>query len=310
MTLTQAWAARRALPAAYMPAYVERAAPVRPLLLSNRYCRVGVQDGPDGGMVFLDWRQGKQWLPLMRPSAQAIDALSGSLACRPLLKTGSATPRARYSSQQRYDAAGVGSKRCWHVQQTSRDGVTLGLEQDGAAAYHLSQTIELSEASVRVTLILSNESGHPQTFGLGLACSLARESQTWLAAAADGIFCPGADAGAARWLPTPAAWSLGIGYPLPAATHQHTFTDWSGSARVHWPAHRVGLALAGDVSGYVLSLRADDDSFGFHPIECEPRGGARDRRRDAAAPVLLPGASVQREFLLRVEPGSWRPGGF
>ncbi len=291
-------------------ALVHSAPSSRLYLLRNRRLVMEVAAGRAGGIVSLDWRDGKTRLPILRASSRHDAGLAcGELGCRPLVKTASrsnAEPPV-YSARLRFDP--IGTAQSWRVDKIARDALTLVLDADDFHPFCLTQTMVLSDSTLRLMLTLRNDSAYPQHLGLGLACSIVREAQTWLAAAADGIACPGRDGAVVpHWVPTPPAWSLGVGYPLSSMTHEHAFSSWSGIARIHWPARGVGLALQGDATGYVLALREGDDCFGFYPIDCGPSvQTARPRRahRDAGTQCVMPGAVLSRVFELKVERGGW-----
>lgn len=304
-----------AMPLLTQPAFRHAMAPgawghaphAQPVRLASRTLAVEILPGLGGGISSLAWcgDQGKrngESVPILqtRPSRDP-GVLHGQLACGPLVKTGAVPGELPGTGCGSFDAVAATEQHPWRIEQATRTSVTLTMTQQGRHPYHLTQTFSLVDATLSIRLELVNIGRRTQSLGLGLSCNVARDSATWLAAAAAGLWCGASADNTVRYLQAPPAWRFGLAYPLPAAGIEHAFSDWAGVARVHWPKRRLALSLSGDTNGYVLSTPQGADCFGFDPLDCAPDAKVRGLRPENGTQRLLPGQACVRQFALLVE---------
>jgi len=276
------------------------------VLLESRAVRLEIVPGLAGGIAALTWQGARGPVPVLRLSgAPDAGVLYKELACRPLVQTLRAASHLSASGCGAFEVAHASENNPWRITHADQSSVSLLLECDGSHPYRLWQTVTLADACVRIRLELINTGRRAQALGLGLACSVARDHATWLAAAAGGIWCATAADGTLRHLPAPPAWRFGLAYPLPATHLEHAFSEWAGVARVHWPRQQLALTISGDSNGYVLSTPQAGACFGFHPLDCAPDHKMRNAR-PRGAQRLARGASLVREFALTLESGEWQ----
>ena len=274
------------------------------VVLLSDVLAVEILPGLAGGISSLSWRGDGAAVPLLQAGAlpQAdVGGLGAALACRPLVNLGLCPDRPAYPACGLFAEAQATEQAPWRVEHAGRAAVTLALDHPGRHPYRLTQTFVLDQASLSVRLELCNTGRRIQALGLGLSCSIARDSTTWLAAAAAGLWCGTAESNTWRHTQVPPAWRFGVAYPLPATGIAHAFSDWAGVARVQWPQRGLALALSGDTNGYVLSTPREADCFGFHPLDCAPDAAQRGLRPESGTLRLAPGAGWVRQFVLRVE---------
>ncbi|RDU94648.1 aldose 1-epimerase [Trinickia dinghuensis] len=289
------------------------------LTLANEQLRVDVAPALGGGMTRFDWHgDGSVPTPIFRgcPSAQA-DTDPNALACYPLVPYSNRIGGARFQFEGREFVVprnrtseplpihGDGWLRAWRVVERGDTHATLALERERAKPYAYRATLRyaLDDATLSVTLAVENAGSEPMPFGLGLHPFLARDGDTRLSAAADGLWVPGPDWLPVRHVPVPPAWTFGVAYPLPDALVNHAFTQWSGRAAVVWPRKRLSLTIEGDADYYVLYTPPGEDFFCFEPVDhpinaVNLPGGACEH----GMTVLAPGETLEREFRFTVEP--------
>ncbi|KAF1029911.1 MAG: putative protein YphB [Burkholderia plantarii] len=287
------------------------------LTLATAELRLDVVPHLGGGIARFDWRGDGASTPIFRGCEHVgADTDPNALGCYPLLPYSNriggghfdcegrriAVPRNRTSEP--LPIHGDGWLARWCVDEASATELHLSLDRTAAApyAYRATQSFVLDGATLAIVLSIENAGREPLPFGLGLHPFLARDADTELAAAAEGLWLSGAD-----WLPrrhvgVPPAWQFGIAYPLPSTLVNHAFTGWGGRASVVWPSRGLSMAIESDADCYVLYTPPGERFFCFEPVDHPinavnlPGGGPAH-----GMTLLAPGERLMRRFRFTLE---------
>jgi aldose 1-epimerase len=289
----------------------------RCITLESPSLRIEIMPELGGGIASFDWCDGDSPVPILRRCADPAGATDPSqLACYPLLPFSNrigggnfqcegrrvAVPRNR--SDETLPIHGDGWLSRWEVERRGAGQIKLSLDRSSESpyAYRAAQTFTLDGASLSITLEIENAGDSILPFGLGLHPFIERDSDTLVAAPANGLWLSDPD-----WLPTehvrtPPAWQFGVAYPLPEVLVNHSFTDWAGWMTAHWPERQLMLTIQADTRCFVLYTPPAQDWFCFepvdHPINAMNLAGGGQAH---GMTLLAPGASLARTFSMMVE---------
>jgi len=270
-----------------------------------------------GGIASFDWCDGDTPVPILRRCADPAAATDpNQLACYPLLPfsnrvgggsfqlEGRRVTVPRNRSDENLPIHGDGWLSRWQVESREAGRIKLSLDRSGELpyAYRAAQTFTLDGASLSITLEIENTGDTTLPFGLGLHPFIERDSDTLVAAPANGLWLSGADWLSTEHVRTPPAWQFGVAYPLPEVLVNHGFTDWAGWMTAHWPERQLMLTIQADTRCFVLYTPPAQDWFCFEPVDhpinaMNLAGGAETH----GMTLLAPGATLARTFSLTVE---------
>ncbi|HTJ95130.1 MAG TPA: aldose 1-epimerase [Pararobbsia sp.] len=278
--------------------------------LATPALRLELAPGIGGGITRFDWMCGTQRVPLFRAPEHARVADPTDLACFALLPFSNRIAHGRFPFDGRtvevaanradepFPLHGSGWLRAWTIDAVGETRASISLVERGRPyAFYAAQHFELVDTALTVRVELENRGKATLPFGIGLHPFLPRTAQTLLLAPAAGVWQSGRDWLPTRHLRTPAAYGLGIAYPLPARVVNHAFTGWIGRARVLWPEQGLALDIDADADHYLLYTPEAKDWFCFEPVDhpinaANLPGGAVANGMTA----LAPGQRLERTF--------------
>jgi aldose 1-epimerase len=158
---------------------------------------------------------------------------------------------------------GVGWMNPWQVMQHAADRVTLALTHPSEAhwpfAFHAEQTFELSETSLRVTLVLSNIDARETPIGLGWHPFFVRRARSRVHLELTHRW--EADAGK---LPTHRVEQNTLDADVAVLDLDNCFDGWRGPARIR--DEKLSLRLTSSLSRAVIYTPPDHDFFCVEPV--------------------------------------------
>ena len=198
---------------------------------------------------------------------------------------------------------GLGWLRPWTVATVAPRSVTLTITHDSRGdndpewpwSFGATQTIELDDAGLRLTLALTNHDRRAMPAGIGLHPFFPKSPGMALQFEAAAVW-----RNDARMLPqerasVPPEWNFGIRRPVAALAVDNCFAGWSKSARLTWPERGWGLRLAAsDTFGYLVVFTSPaKESIAIEPVSHANNAlNLAATRDDTGLVILAPGATL------------------
>jgi aldose 1-epimerase len=158
---------------------------------------------------------------------------------------------------------GVGWLRPWQVMQRTDDRITIGLTHPSDAqwpfAFHAEQTFELSEASLRITLVVANIDARETPVGLGWHPYFVRRARSRVHLELTHRW--EADAGK---LPTHRVAQNTLDADVAVLDLDNCFDGWSGPARIR--DEKLSLRLTSSLKHAVIYTPPGRDFFCVEPV--------------------------------------------
>lgn len=291
-------------------------------MLQLAHARLRARILPDTGAALagLDYRQGRDWVPLMRrfeppaaPPGRGPDP--NQLACYPLLPwsnriahggfevDGQRVVLATNRDDDPYPIHGSGWQRAWRVLSHDDREARLLLDEHAADAYAYQASLHyrVREDGLEVALEVTNTGPRTLPFGLGLHPFFPRPPGTTLQAPAAQVWLnDGRSPLPVERVAVPPTWNFDNARPLPDGLN-HGFQAWNGGAMIGWPSRGLRLRVDADVDAFVLYTPPGEDFFCFEPVDHPinavhlPGGAAAN-----GMTLLAPGSSLTHRFAFRV----------
>lgn len=141
---------------------------------------------------------------------------------------------------------GQGWQSVWQVAQQSAERAELQLHyagQDWPWAYAATQTFELDDNRVRISLTLTNQADRPMPAGLGWHPYFPHPENARITAPVEAYWANSADT--ISLAPSQPSWlaELAMGIPVAALNLDNAFSVGSGEVRIEWPATGIELSM-------------------------------------------------------------------
>ena len=171
---------------------------------------------------------------------------------------------------------GNGWMRPWTVQAATAHEARLSLRHnppDDPASewpfrYRAEQLFRLDEASLEVTIGITNESDHSMPTGIGLHPYVARGPGTTLQFGAEAVWKSGADALPEARVPVTGHWDYRVMRPIDERKVDDCYAGWDGAVKITWPEHGETLTILAPsaLRHLVLYTPQGRDYFGIEPV--------------------------------------------
>lgn len=166
---------------------------------------------------------------------------------------------------------GDGWTSAWTVAGSSPTVLELELLHDAPDAtfrYRAVQVFRLQADRLELELSVTNRAGEAMPFGIGHHPYFTGRDEALLSAEVGGVWLPD-DANLPRRLePVPVLWGFRLRRPVAELVLDHNFQDWSGLARIDWPAAGRALTIEAEAPfrHLVVYVPPGRDFFAVEPV--------------------------------------------
>jgi aldose 1-epimerase len=256
-------------------------------------------------------------LPVLRSTPAAQLQGGRQSGCYPLVpfsnRIGQATlvwqgtqhPLVRNNGDEPHAIHGVGWQRAWAVLDADERSAMLAYEHRPDAswpfAFDCSQTFQLRDDSLELTLALTNQSAQPAPAGLGWHPWFPKRPGSHLAFRASGRWEMGPDK-----LPVARAPSQGVDEDCERLDIDHCWDGWDGSAELRDPMLRV--RLTSNLRRLVAFTTPAREHVAIEPVSHVNNAvhlyAAGASAGELGLVVLQPGESMVAQMAIAVEPAA------
>lgn len=159
---------------------------------------------------------------------------------------------------EKHPLHGDGWVRAWHVEEQTPESARLALDHAADAwpwAYTATQSFELGEDTLRVTLSAVNRDTRPMPVGLGFHPYFPNDGRTRLRAHVDDVLLTDDEHLPLAYAPAARIADFREGVPVERdSLIDHSFTGWRRSASVDIPASALGVRLTASPALGVLHV--------------------------------------------------------
>ncbi|MDY7511464.1 aldose 1-epimerase [Ralstonia wenshanensis] len=260
-----------------MPSEIQ--CPPRCIAIADRDWCVSICPEIGGAIVTATWR-GR---PIFHDrSAEALDSLNvRRMGCYPLVPYSNRIGHACFEWEgttqtlrpnfpgEPHAIHGFGWQRAWGVEWATDTTVALTLrhspDADWPYACSIRQTLSLNEASLALTLEMTNEHSTPVPAGLGWHPFFPMSTATRLQTRWERMLDMDPDHLPYQDIPVPLRFNFAHGQPMSDIEVDHCFAGWRGSATIRQDDYVVDLQSAGTPAA-VLMRQHGQGFFALEPV--------------------------------------------
>ncbi len=279
--------------------------------------RLIVDPAVGGSIRRLDRRAGSDWVPVMRPTPDAADAVL-AMACFPLVPFSNRIADATFDWEGRtvslpknfppepHAIHGQGWENPWSVAARTETSVDLAFDWPGGDwpwPYQARQSFALQDDALSVDIAVTNLGTGPMPAGLGVHPQFPRPPGTRITFESSGYWRSDDRFLPAALEPLPAHLDLPGGQVLDAVTVDNCFAGWRGAARIDWPDGSSVTVTADASCGHLVFYVPP----GQHYLSVEPVTHASNAihlaaggRTDTGLVVLAPGETLATSIRFQV----------
>jgi len=199
---------------------------------------------------------------------------------------------------------GDGWLRRWAIRERTPQAIVFCYRHEADAAspfaYAATETIEIGDDSLSLSLAVTNQATKPLPYGLGFHPYFPRTPATRILANVKRYWSERERHLPDSAGPLPPDFDISAGTKLPARWLNNTFDGWDGKARIEFPENSLAISMDADPCfGHIViySPSAEDGFFCLEPMTHRPNGHSEPSVSGLVA--LAPGTTLAARVRLR-----------